>query len=346
MLAAFLHNLDPYAIRLWEGGPIRWYGLSYLAGFILGYATIRRVTAAGRSTLDTRRVSDFVVTLAIGIILGGRLGYVTLYQPHLLWTFGDRFPFWGLLAINQGGMSSHGGMLGAILAALYFSRRSPNPKPSWAHLLDLTAFATPLGLFFGRIANFVNGELFGRPCSPSLPWAVKFPQEMFNWDAHRLASLQPVVALLQPGHPPTPQAAYDLLPTILDQIRAGNAQVISLVEPLLTPRHPSQLYEALLEGLFLFLVLAVAWAKPRKPLTISGLFCATYGLVRIFVEFFREPDAHIASQEFAHFHITRGQWLSALLLAAGIVMTLIAVRRHTQPLGGWRKSIRADTYHQ
>ncbi|MCC6578811.1 MAG: prolipoprotein diacylglyceryl transferase, partial [Phycisphaeraceae bacterium] len=137
-LAMWLHTIDPYAIKLWEGGPIRWYGLSYLLGFYLGYLAIRRICKAGLTTVKLRETADLVGTLAIGAVVGGRVGYALFYQPELLWTFQDHAPWWSLLAINQGGMASHGGMIGLILGCCYYAwRHHHNPR----HLMDLAAFA-------------------------------------------------------------------------------------------------------------------------------------------------------------------------------------------------------------
>ncbi len=322
LLAAYLHRIDPFAIEFPDRFPItgiRWYGLSYILGFVIGYLLIRRVTKVGRSTLKPDKVGDLVFALVIGAVVGGRLGYVLLYRPDLLWQFADRFPFWGVLAINEGGMASHGGMIGAVIACLYYARRRGH---SWPHLLDLSAFAAPLGLFFGRIANFVNGELIGRPVrlNVNLPWAVKFPQEMFEWNEPQLAKLPPDLSDL------------GSLDAIIAQVQRGNQAVIQAVEPLLTPRHPSQIYAALLEGLVVFLVLAILWTKPRRPGIVGGTFLLVYGLVRIFDEMFREPDAHIGYQWLG---LTRGQWLSTLLVLTGIVLIVVFRRRNVEPMGGW-----------
>jgi phosphatidylglycerol:prolipoprotein diacylglycerol transferase len=330
-LAAYLHAIDPYAVMLWEGGPVRWYGLSYLLGFFVAYLLVRRVARVGRSTLQPQHAGDLVMAMAFGIVVGGRVGYVVFYRPDLLWTFSDSLPYWDLLAINKGGMASHGGMIGAVLAGWLYARYSRHGTHDPLHILDLAVFAGPLGVFFGRIANFINGELIGRPCSPSLPWAVKFPQEMSHWTNAQLAQLRPLAGVM-----PNANLHLDIryqLGLIIDQVQAGNARVIGLVEPLLTPRHPSQIYQALLEGLLLFVLLAAVWAKPRKPGVIGGLFCLLYAGLRIVGEQFRQPDAHIGFQWLG---MTRGQWLSIGLLLAGVALLVTATRRKLKPLGGWR----------
>ncbi|MCC6579170.1 MAG: prolipoprotein diacylglyceryl transferase, partial [Phycisphaeraceae bacterium] len=194
----------------------------------------------------------------------------------------------------------------------------------------LAAFAAPPGLFFGRLANFVNGELFGRECSDKLPWAVQFPQEMYRWQKPLLDELarQLPCPTLRPGDGANVYVAW-----FIEQVQQGNSPAIQLVRQLARPRHPSQVYEALLEGLALFLVLVIAWYKPRRPLVITGLFGIGYALVRIIGEQFREPDLGIGFQALG---LTRGQWLSFGLLALGIAMLVASRFGSSKPMGGWR----------
>ena len=331
-LAAYLHRLDPYAIKLWEGGPIRWYGLSYLAGFLVGYLLIKRIVRIGKSPLDVQQTFDLIFRVAVGVMVGGRLGYAVFYDPQLFITFSNRLPFWNLLALNRGGMASHGGLIGLVFASLWFARGN---KVSFLHILDLTAFAGPLGLFLGRVANFVNGELYGRKCAEDFPLAVKFPQELPHLPG--VPELDAKLRQLMPTHVPW-EMAFDWT---IRKIQEGNEQVIRIVEPLLPARHPSQLYAAVLEGLVVFAVLAAVWARPRKPGVIFGVCCVVYSVVRIFGELFRQPDEHIAHLEAAQWGITRGQWLSALLLIAGVLTWAVCARRNVERLGGWS---RGDTH--
>lgn len=330
LTAVYVHAIDPYAIKLWEGGPIRWYGLSYLAGFLIAYWIIRQMARTGRSPLGPNGVGDFVVAVAIGVVVGGRLGYVLFYRPDMLWTWTRNPPFWDVLAINKGGMASHGGMIGTAVACLWHARRTAHQGAGPVHLLDLVAFTAPVGLFFGRLANFVNGELIGVECSPRLPWAVKFPQEMLTWDPDAVAKLAPAARLLGPLSFPTDIGFR--IPQMIDQIQNGNRPLVAMIEPLLAPRHPSQIYQALLEGLVLFVVLALVWTKPQKPGLIGGLFCVAYGVLRVIGECFRQPDAHLGYQWLG---LSRGQWLSLVLLFTGLVVTVWSMRRQSQPLGGW-----------
>ena len=335
---AYLHSLDPFAIKFPAGWPlegIRWYGLAYLAGFLVAWLMVRWLARTHRTALPVGAVADVVLYVLVGVLVGGRLGYCVFYRPELLVEFTTTFPFWGLLAINNGGMASHGGMIGGLLASLYYARCARDGRHSLPHLIDLIAFAAPLGLFFGRIANFVNGELIGRPCSPTLPWAVKFPQEMFDWDHHQLVALQNTTAMYLPSPTTWAYSIEYLIPRFIEQIQNGNVALIRLIEPLLTSRHPSQIYQAVLEGLVLFVILAMVWTKPRKPGVIGGCFCIAYGFLRIIGEFYRQPDAHLGLQWLS---LTRGQWLSVILILVGIVLIPLFIRRDTQPMGGWIKA--------
>ncbi len=328
MLAAWLHDLDPYFVKLWDGGPIRWYGLSYLAAFVLGWLLVIRITKAGRSPLETARTADFTVAIALGAVIGGRLGYCVFYEPSLLTEFTSQAPFWGVLAINNGGMASHGGMIGTVAAAWVFALRHKVPA---MHGLDLTSFAAPLGLALGRLANFVNGELYGRPVDDDFPLAVRFPQEIYE---EREVAERVWFALDESGMP-LEQAAN--LEWVITAIQNGNEFVTPIVEPLLTPRHPSQLYAAAMEGLAVFVVLALFWLKPRKPGTVTALFGITYGMMRILDERFRLPDAQFIAADGTLPAITRGQLLSGVMVLAGVVMFIWCQKRSAEPLGSWRR---------
>ncbi|MFG0248648.1 MAG: prolipoprotein diacylglyceryl transferase [Phycisphaeraceae bacterium JB051] len=327
MLAAYVHDIDPYAIMLWEDGPIRWYGLSYLLGFLLAYLQIRRIVSVGHSSLQPKEPADFVIVPAIGLVVGGRLGYVLFYSPDMLFRFTDSMPFWDVLAINKGGMASHGGIIGLIIACWYYSYRR---KHSLSHLLDLCAMTAPIGVFFGRIANFINGELYGRPCDPDFALAVKFPQEMETWDNGLLTQVSR--ELPAPDHV-TNQGMYHYVHWFIKQVQNHNEKALEIARDWVTPRHPSQIYQALLEGLLLWLILVIIWRKPRKPLVVSGWFCTLYAVFRVIAEFFREPDYGIGLT----LGLSRGQWLSFVLFAFGLGMVVFAAKRKVEPMGGWLK---------
>ena len=337
-LASYLHNLDPFAINFGDSFPIpgiRWYGLSYLAGFIVAYYFATKITNNGKSTLKTEKVSDYIMACAIGVFAGGRLGYVLFYKPELLTQFTPEAPFWAIFAINKGGMASHGGMIGVLLATCYYAYKH---KHKMTHLWDISCFAVPAGLFFGRLANFVNGELYGRPCSDDMAFAVKFPQEMYDWTpAQNADQLTQLEATLK--HLPLDAQNYTIqssVPTIIEKMQQGNQQIIDIVQPLLVSRHPSQLYEGILEGVILFAVMLLAWKTPKKPLFISGIFAITYGSLRFFVEYFRTPDQHLLDAEFAAYNITRGQLLSIPLVLVGIAFLIYTKYSKAEKLGGWK----------
>ncbi len=335
-LAAILHRIDPFAIHFAGEWGVRWYGLSYLAGFACSYLFIRYLARRRRSTLKPGEAGDFVVAAAVGTVVGGRLGYCLFYQPALLVDVSGTFPFWGVLRLWEGGMASHGGMIGIIIACLVYARRRGHDP---LHLFDLSTLGGTIGIFFGRIANFINGELLGRPAPANLPWAVKFPHEVSPEQLHTQTFVpvtEQVRQLAQAGqvHGAT---LYD---QFLQAVRE-NDTVAALVRPLLTPRHPSQLYEALGEGLLLFVVLVAIWYRPRKPGVVGGWFLVCYAAVRIIGEQFRLPDAHIADQEFAWLGITRGQLLSGIMLLVGLVLLIWWSRRKVDRISGWGPGVTA-----
>ncbi|MFA7235892.1 MAG: prolipoprotein diacylglyceryl transferase [Phycisphaeraceae bacterium] len=341
LLATYLHSLSPFAVRFSENVGIRWYGLSYIAGFIAGWLLIRQLARRGKTPMKVEQVADFVFAVAFGTVIGGRLGYCVFYQPALFTQFTSGFPFWGVLALNDGGMASHGGLIGIVIACVIYGRRHrdvPRGDIPGAgagagpiQLLDLCAWVSTVGIFFGRVANFVNGELVGREAPAGLAWAVKFPQDMRDWSATQLGEL---AAKLEPLGI-TAATPDEMVKRAIDAVRDGNPQVIDIVQPMLTARHPSQLYEALMEGLMLFVLLGIVWMKPRKPGVVGGWFLIGYAVVRIFGENFRMPDAIIANEEFARWGVTRGQLLSFVMLSAGVVYLMYFATRKVPKLGGW-----------
>jgi phosphatidylglycerol:prolipoprotein diacylglycerol transferase len=254
-------HIDPIAVEI---GPlaIRWYSLAYIVGLVGGWRYCRWLAGRPPHAIDPEAFDDFVLWATLGVVLGGRIGYVLFYKPaYYLANPLDVFALW------QGGMSFHGGAAGVILAIILFARKR---RVSWLSLGDLVVCAVPIGLFLGRLANFVNGELWGR--ATDVPWAMVFPSD-----------------------------------------------------PQQIPRHPSQLYEAGLEGIVLFLVLFVlvrrGWLE--RPGALGGAFLAGYGLARITVEFFRQPDAQLG---FLLGFTTMGQLLSLPLVIAGAILIVHGFR--------------------
>jgi phosphatidylglycerol:prolipoprotein diacylglycerol transferase len=258
-LSFWVHNLDPVILQIWGPLAVRWYGLAYLLGFLGGYLLLLRMSRRGEFAVPPQELGNFIVYLAIyGVFLGGRLGYVLLYA----WDTFIQDPLF-LLRVWEGGMASHGGILGVILVVLCTVWKK---KYNFWNITDGLALVAPIGLFCGRVANFVNGELWGRPTD--VAWSVIFPQAE---------------------------------------------------DPIPTPRHPSQIYEALGEGLFLFIALwlirRTVWGKRNGSL--SAAFLILYAAARIASECFREPDSTV------YFGwLTKGQLYSAVMVVAAVVISV------------------------
>ncbi len=266
MISSYVHTLvfpaiDPIALRI---GPvaIHWYGISYVVGILIAWWLLLRAQRPGTSPLSPDQIADLIFWAVLGMLVGGRLGFMLFYGPDLLL----RDPL-SLFRIHQGGMSFHGGLIGVLIGSAWFGYRH---RIGFFTVTDTLAPVVPVGLFSGRLANFVNGELWGR--ASDLPWAMVFPDPA-----------------------------------------AGNI-----------PRHPSQLYEAGLEGCLLFIILWLYTARPRPTGMVSLLFLALYGTMRFAVEFLREPDPHIGFVAFGW--MTMGQALSLpmILIGAGLYAILVS----------------------
>lgn len=328
--AVYIHDLSPFAIRFTETMGIRWYGLSYLAGFLSAYFIILNLSKKGQISLKPQLVSDFIFYAAVGAILGGRLGYCIFYDSSLFTKMSETFPFWGVLEVHKGGMASHGGILGVMLACLLFAKKELIPK---IELLDLVALTACLGIMFGRMANFVNGELVGRPASESYAFAVKFPQDLLSWhytNPEQLGKLSKLANAVGYSEAEVNQAIlskssyfFDLVATkAIEQIQLKNSVVKEEAAQILIARHPSQLYEALLEGLLLFLLILFARSRFRQVGVASSVFVVTYPLLRIVAEQFRLPDAQIGFQMLG---LTRGQWISIFMFIAGVIYSIVVL---------------------
>ena len=248
----FINNFDPVAFQI-ISFEIRWYSLAYIFGIIIGWLLCKKILI--KNTNINEKFDDYITYLIIGIILGGRLGYVFFYNFNFyLNNFFDIFKIW------QGGMSFHGGLLGIIIASILFAKKN-NQNPFL--YMDLVSLVAPIGIFFGRLANFINSELYGKV--GNVPWSVIF-------------------------------------------VKVDNLA-----------RHPSQLYEAFLEGIILFLLLMYFRRKNYllRPGTISGLFLIFYSVFRFFVEFYRVPDEHIG---YLAFNLSTGQIVSVVFLIIGTIV--------------------------
>src|SRR5213082_1432022 len=306
MLAYFVDNFDPFIFRLWDNVGPRWYGFAYVLAFISAYFVVRLLSKRGYCDLPPERVSDFITWTALfGVLLGGRIGYVLFYKPEML-----REPL-SILRVWEGGMASHGGMIGILALTFYYARRH---KLTWTNLGDALVVAAPIGLFFGRCANFINGELYGRATNVS--WAMQFPKELTEnvGEAERA-----IIACRQID--PTLTSSEAIVAAVRHE-----PQVKEVLRGILTPRHPSQLYEAFFEGIVLFTILWFVRTRMRPPDgVLTGLFFICYAIFRIIVENFREPDASLIAG------FTRGQFFSFFLIAIGVAFLIIAKLRSVYP---------------
>ena len=307
MLAYYLHDFDPFIFRLWDDVGPRWYGMAYVLAFACGFWLLRVLAKRGYTELRVEQVGDFITWGALfGVMLGGRLGYVLFYRPDML-----REPL-SILRVWEGGMSSHGGMLGLIAFTLWYAWRN---KVSWTNLGDNLVVVAPIGLFFGRCANFINGELYGR--LTTVPWAVLFPKELL--EPENAAEAERALVASQQIDPSLTSAD-----AIVSHLHT-QPQLREVLRPILTPRHPSQIYEALLEGVILFVILWLVRTRTRQPNgVLTGLFFVCYAIFRIVVEYFREPDASLIAG------FTRGQFFSFFLIAIGLAFIIVGKIRNQQ----------------
>jgi phosphatidylglycerol:prolipoprotein diacylglycerol transferase len=366
---AYLHALDPFAVRFpasWPVAGVRWYGLSYALGFVIGWGFARWLSHTRRSPLSVAAAGDFLFYVILGVLLGGRLGYALFYDRALFTDFSNAPPYWDLLAINKGGMASHGGMIGVILACWFFARKHKVPI---GHLFDLAAFASLPGLCFGRIANFINAELWGKALPLSMQtnspwWSVKYPQEIVeHWLPVSLDPAKPKLdlirhialdfnvstalpeaglrqavaqeaskrlAMLEPLHGLFGDGR-DFYDRVIHAATHGNATAIQSIKPLLTAYYPSQIFQAITDGPILMSLLAIIWLRPRKPGTIASWFLIIYGVLRIVTEIFRQPDVGVSLT----FGLSQGQLLSCFMIIAGFIGLGMIHRSNSPPLGGF-----------
>jgi phosphatidylglycerol:prolipoprotein diacylglycerol transferase len=292
-LAYYVHHLNPFLIRFYDQFGIRWYGVAYLCGFIAAFYLLKWLAGKGYGSLAEGQVADFTFYAALfGVLLGGRLGYVLFYRPEMLTD-----PI-SILRVTDGGMASHGGIIGLFIFSWIYARRH---KISWTGIGDNLVAVAPIGLLFGRIANFINGELWGHPTN--VPWAVQFPSELLDYPDKAQAAIDQCSAL---------SPNLDSVNAIIDATRT-NPQVREILSHILTPRHPSQLYEALLEGVLLFVCLITIRLRFRKPDGLTtGCFFLLYPIMRIIGETFRVPDAPLTGP------FTRGQFLSLFMFLVAL----------------------------
>ena len=314
-LAFYVHHLDPFLVRFYGDIGIRWYGTAYLAGFVAAFFLLKLLARKGYGPLREAQVADFVFFAAVfGVLVGGRLGYVLFYRPQMILHPLEIFQVW------DGGMASHGGILGLVVFSFIYARRH---HISWTGIGDNLVAVAPIGLMFGRLANFINGELYGRPTT--VPWAMQFPSELLD-PSFPGDKVSAVVAKCEAVIPALSQAV-DPVRAIIAESRT-NPQIREVLSQFLTPRHPSQLYEAFLEGLLLFICLIAIRLRFRQPNGVTtGFFFLLYPTMRIIGEMFREPDAPLTGP------FTRGQFLSLFMFLVGIAFLVYAFRQKKGPAG-------------
>ncbi|MGE9269304.1 MAG: prolipoprotein diacylglyceryl transferase, partial [Verrucomicrobiales bacterium] len=321
VFATYVHDLNPVLFRVNEAIALRWYGLAYLGAFLVGAWLLNVLSKRKLWVLPPGSAADFIAAAAIfGVFIGGRLGYMLWYYPRAhgwSWVMDDPllvFKVW------EGGMASHGGILGLVVFTWFYARKK---GVSWFGLGDGLCVVAPLGLMFGRLANFINGELYGR-VAEGVAWAMKFPNtlldrkmpesEFFGVAVNAAAGVDETLALQLEQ---MPDAGAGLQMDWLQEAQWHNPAVSEAIAPFLEPRHPSQLYQASLEGALLFLILwGVRIRYPQAPHgLLTGLFFIFYAVFRIIGEMFREPDSKLVVDGV----MTSGQCLSAFMILGGFV---------------------------
>ncbi len=324
-LATYVHDWDPVIWSITDAIKLRWYGLSYVLGFVAGYFILKSLSRRNLWVVKEEKVGDLLTWVAIfGVFLGGRLGYVLFYmipEDGIGPILEDPLK---IVAVWDGGMASHGGILGIMTVTLIWAIRT---KVSWAALGDGFCIVAPLGVFFGRVANFINGELYGRKTSEESWWAVKFPKALYEEaDDEKFEAALREAAVVDPQvmgsvfadctsggqfvRPPLAVMDQVVLPTARE-----NPEVLQALGHHIPARHPSQLYEGILEGLVIFVGLYLLRVKVPRLWNgvITGLFFLTYAGFRILVENVREPD-----HELAVGGLTKGQFYSLFMIVVGV----------------------------
>ena len=328
----YYHKLDPVIFHVTESFALRWYSLAYIIGAFGAYFLARRYIQKGCLFMPLESRLDAVTYGALGVMAGGRIGYCLFYGPHLFFEFDSSFPFWGLLKIHEGGMASHGGIAGLLIALFIFSK---SRKISFFSLMDLSALGGSIGFFLGRIANFINGELFGNVIGGRAWLGVKFPSELIIlWSNYmgkykeQLLSLKSALPSLEKfkAGQRLPEASLwedwvhqafessyyrQKVSTITHRLyeasQSNYEPVRQALEPLLPLRHPSQLYQSFFGGLMTFLIVWLLWLKPKKAGVVSLVWAISYLSFRLFTESFRMPDAYLGYRLWG---LTQGQLLS------------------------------------
>lgn len=330
LLAFYTNNLDPVIVHLVGPLALRWYGLAYVAGFILGYLVLQWMSRRKLYCVEEEQLGDFVTAICIfGVLCGGRLGEFFFYwlpeqglsgittDLQAVWAawMQGQFALPWVFRVYEGGMASHGGIIGVLCMAIYFCCKY---KWNIAAVTDGLAIVAPLGLCFGRLANFINGELWGRITDS--PIGVRFISEMYTLPLSKMEELCTGAEHIIQA-PLGDEAAANPYEALM-QLCYANDTVAAMVAEQLPTRYPSQLFEAFGEGLLIFCLLfplRLVWKKAPDGI-FTALFAFLYAAARITCECFKEPDAGV------WYGITEGQWLTLGVIAAGLVFLFIALR--------------------
>jgi phosphatidylglycerol---prolipoprotein diacylglyceryl transferase len=375
MLASYVHDFDPVIFKIWSLEP-RWYGFAYLCGFIAAYFILIRLARGGMLRMPSERVPDLVLNACIwGVLLGGRLGYCLFYDTRLLGLMRNEvsgevvFPYWGVFAVWRGGMAAHGGVLVTIITIIVFVWRNNVAadnalrtievekkdkkdltskeaaalrKYSIVNIGDAACMVVPIGLFFGRIANFINGELYGHPSS--VPWAVKFPTELINRTNNPNDPPQDIRAMQDLDSASLVTWAQERFPSlhirgymqggmtdVIHQLQQGSGEAREAIRlkfaamDSLPARHPSQLYEALLEGVLLFLIVWIIGRKWRRDGMAAGAFLTLYPVMRIIGEQFRVGDTPV---DILGITLSKGVWYSVAMFVPGVIFWIYWIKKN------------------
>jgi phosphatidylglycerol---prolipoprotein diacylglyceryl transferase len=305
------HFIDPVALPLPGPVDVRWYGLGYVFAFGVGVLVLRFLSRDGFLKLDYEAISDLVFGLILGVILGARIGYILFYDFDSFAANPTR-----ILRIWEGGLSFHGGLAGVVIASAWYVRKH---RITLVHLLDSLALGVPFGIFAVRMANYINGELFGRVTTDAVPWAVRFPTDPI---ALNLLGIDRVFGIRERE---------------LAILEAYESSAWSAIRDQVPLRHPSQIYEGLAEGLLLALILWTIYlvAKRRGKVLptglLSGVFLVGYGVFRSFIELFRQPDAQFRSADdplgTVLGPLTMGQTLSLIVIGSGVYLLIRSFRQ-------------------
>lgn len=339
LASLYIHHINPVILDI-PGTPfaLRWYGLAYVAGFLAGYWVLLQLAKRNMYCVSVEKLGDFITNVCIfGVLCGGRLGEFFFYwlpQNGLTGIWQDLCFVWSswlqgqftlpwVFRVWEGGMASHGGILAVTAVALHYAWRN---KKSFCAVLDGLAIVSPLGLCFGRIANFINGELYGRAADESNPLAMKFPGELHELPAHVQVNAMHAMDTAA-GTPITTLAqGNEDFYSLVQRLCMENDAVREALGQFLTPRYPSQLFEAFGEGVVIFAVLftvRLLWRTAPAGI-FAALFAFIYAAARITCEAYKEPDAGV------WFGITEGQWLSLLIALLGAGFFIAAIRNARQ----------------